>query len=84
MHADYFSGWDETQLQKVLDECKNDGEAAMPNQWCEEHLSFRDLPKLDPEAQDGPKGSDELIVQKLKKLQPNPPLDLQATETAEK
>merc|ERR1719420_864623 len=27
-HADYFSGWDETFLQKVLDECSNESDAA--------------------------------------------------------
>ena len=84
IHADYFSGWDEAELQKVLDECQNDGEAGMPHLWCENHLSFRDVPKLDPEAEDGPRGSDELIVEKLKSIQPYPPLDPQVTVTAEK
>jgi len=74
VHADYFSGWDEAQLQRVLDECSNDSEAASSDAWCENHLSFRDMPKL--------KG-DERIVEKLKGLQPNPPLDLQLTVSSE-
>ena len=27
VHADYFSGWDQQALQKVLDECENESEA---------------------------------------------------------
>lgn len=74
VHADYFSGWDEAQLQRVLDECSNDSEAASSDAWCEDFLIFRDMPKL--------KG-DERIVDKLTKLQPNPPLDLQGTVSPE-
>ena len=32
VHADYFSGWDEVALQKVLDECANNGESASKKQ----------------------------------------------------
>ena len=83
VHSDYFSGWDEAQLQKVLDDCENDGEAAMSNRWCEEHLKFRDMPKLDPEIE-GNGASDTRIVNMLKKLQPSPALDLQSTVSTEK
>ena len=44
-HADYMSGWNATELQRVLDECTNDSDAASPNAWCENHLTFRDAPK---------------------------------------
>jgi hypothetical protein len=27
-HADYFSGWNQTELQNVLDTCENDSEAS--------------------------------------------------------
>jgi len=74
VHADYFSGWDEGQLQAALDACENDSTAAMPNAWCEEHFRFRDLPK---------RKGDERIVEKLRALQPQPPLDLQRTVSAE-
>jgi len=62
VHADYFSGWNKTQLQYVLDTCQNDGEAAMPDKWCEDYLTFRDAPKS--------KGDDN-IVTKLQPLQPS-------------
>ena len=35
-HADYMSGWDEAELQAVLDGCVNDSDAAMPNAFCED------------------------------------------------
>lgn len=65
-HADYFNGWERKTLQRVLDECKNYSEASNPDAWCEKHLTFRDAPK---------KVGDERIIEKLKKLQPNPPID---------
>ena len=68
VHADYFSGWDEQGLQKVLDECKNSGQAAMPDQWCENHLSFRDMPKILPKDVKDPDGSDARIVKMLRKI----------------
>ena len=80
---DYFSGWDQKQLQQVLDECKNDGQAAMPDLWCEKHLSFRDLPKMNPKDVKGPGGSDARIVKMLKNIQPKPALDPRKTVCAE-
>lgn len=76
LHADYMSGWNATFLQQVLDNCINYSEAAMPDAWCEGPglLTFRDAPKIT---------GDENIIQKLQPLQPNPPLDPQATVTAE-
>ena len=44
-HADYMSGWDEVELQAVLDGCSNDSDAAMPNAFCEDFLTFRDGPR---------------------------------------
>jgi len=90
VHSDYFSGWEESELQRVLDTCNNDGEAALSNRWCqqggvgtdaENYFSFRDMPKLDPETQGG---NDHRIRNMLQALQPNPPLDLQSTVSAEK
>lgn len=74
VHADYFSGWAEAELQTVLDECENDSEAASSDAWCESHLHFRDLPKRE---------GDERIVEKLQALQPSPPLDLRTIVSAE-
>lgn len=65
-HADYFSGWDSNELQTVLDQCVNESEAANPDAWCEDFLTFRDAPKTF--------GEDEAIVQKLQVFQP-PPYD---------
>ena len=40
-HSDYFSGWDETELQNVLDNCDNPSEAANPDAFCSNWLTFR-------------------------------------------
>lgn len=40
-HSDYFSGWDETELQNVLDNCENPSEAANPDAFCSDWLTFR-------------------------------------------
>ena len=62
-HADYFSGWDQQELQNVLDNCENESESASPNAWCEDFLTFRDTPKG---------GEDSDIVRKLLSFQPEP------------
>ncbi len=67
-HADYFSGWNSNFLQKVLDECSNDSDAASPDAFCEDFFTFRDGPK------DGQK-EDTNIVDELLPLQPDPPVD---------
>lgn len=69
-HADYFSGWKAAELQNVLDNCSNDSEAANPDAWCEDHVTFRDAPK-----QFGDDVGDVDIVDNLKPLQPDPPID---------
>lgn len=74
-HADYFSGWNESELQNTLDRCRNDGEAAMPDQWCEDHLTFRDAPK---------RTGDTSIIERLHALQPTPRLATRATITDER
>ena len=40
-HSDYFSGWVESELQRVLDNCENESEAASPNAFCSDWLTFR-------------------------------------------
>jgi len=60
-HADYFSGWDSAELQFVLDNCENESEAANPDAWCEDFLTFRDAPKV---------ANDENTIEKLSDLQP--------------
>ena len=40
-HSDYFSGWDEIELQRVLDNCDNPSEAANPDAFCSDWLTFR-------------------------------------------
>ena len=64
-HADYFSGWEASQLQKVLDECENDSMQSAPDAWCEDHVTFRDAPKAE-DVED-----DELRA-KLEPFQPAP------------
>eukprot|EP00091_Calanus_sinicus_P015824 TRINITY_DN3460_c0_g1_i1.p1 TRINITY_DN3460_c0_g1~~TRINITY_DN3460_c0_g1_i1.p1 ORF type:complete len:324 (-),score=69.51 TRINITY_DN3460_c0_g1_i1:466-1413(-) len=44
-HSDYFSGWVEEELQNVLDNCENDSEAANPDAFCSDFLTFRGKPK---------------------------------------
>ena len=66
-HADYFSGWEAAQLQKVLDECENDSMQSAPDAWCEDHVTFRDAPKAEDVE-------DEELREKLEPFQP-PPFD---------
>merc|ERR1711884_392593 len=66
-HSDYFSGWEQEFLQKVLDECENDSFEAMPTDWCEDHMTFRDAPK--------DKSTTEVDKVKLMSLQPRPAFD---------
>ena len=40
-HSDYFSGWVESELQRVLDNCENEGESASPGAFCSDWLTFR-------------------------------------------
>jgi len=44
-HSDYFSGWDHEELQYLLDECENDSEAANPDAFCNDYVTFRPKPK---------------------------------------
>jgi len=71
-HSDYFSGWDETKLQNVLDKCDNPSEAANPNAFCSDFLTFRGKGKTD-----GVQVDDFDIVKDLKTFQPSP-IDTQA------
>merc|ERR1711907_395009 len=76
-HADYVSGWDSTFLQQVLDNCSNEGEAAMPNFFCENYLTYRDGPKCTDENECD--FADPKLLQKLKSIQPTMPLDVKGT-----
>jgi hypothetical protein len=80
IHTDYFSGWDENELQKALDGCAKDKDngsnSAQPDKWCEKYFTFRDAPKM--------KKSDDKIIESLKKIQPSPPMNLQKTVSLEK
>jgi hypothetical protein len=73
-HADYFSGWNQDELQAVLDTCVNDSEAASPDAWCEDHVTFRDAPK------DADLEFDELVI-KLQQIQPDTPFDTSTITT---
>merc|ERR1712226_1468517 len=66
-HSDYFSGWEASFLQTVLDNCQNPSFEAMPTSWCENHVTFRDAPKNH--------ASNDTDIEKLQSLQPNPPFD---------
>ena len=66
-HSDYFSGWDEDKLQHVLDNCDNDSEAAMPNAYCSDFLTFRGKGKTE-----GVQVDDFDIREDLEKIQPAP------------
>lgn len=66
-HADYISGWDEKQLQFVLDNCNTPSMDSEPDSFCEDFLTFRDAPK-------GLGGSDEKLQADLMPFQP-PPLN---------
>ena len=63
-HADYMSGWNSTALQRVLDECENESDAASPDFFCSEQLKYR-TPKVEGEqAEDGD------ILESLRSFQP--------------
>merc|ERR1711959_39508 len=79
-HADYVSGWDVSFLQNVLDNCQNDGEGAMPNNFCEQFLTYRDGPKCTDENTCD--FSDPALLEKVKAFQPDP-LDVKGTIIAE-
>ena len=76
-HVDYVSGWDVDFLQNVLDNCANEGDAAMPNFFCEEYLTFRDGPKCTNAATCD--FADPNLLQKLQAIQPTTPIDVRGT-----
>ena len=76
-HSDYMSGWDEDELQNVLDNCDNDSEAAMPDAFCSNFLTFRGKPK-----QEGVQVEDFDIREDLESIQPSP-IDIKATISSE-
>merc|ERR1711973_455608 len=66
-HSDYFSGWVESELQRVLDNCENESEAASPDAFCSDWLTFRGKDKTEGEqTEDGDIRSD------LETIQPSP------------
>jgi len=71
-HSDYFSGWDEKELQYVLDNCENYSDAANPDAFCSNFLTFRGKPK-----QEGVQVDDDDIRADLEKIQPDP-IDIKA------
>lgn len=70
MHADYFSGWEETFLQTVLDGCDNGSFFSADDQFCENFVSFKDLPKVGSSC-----GTLASNLAKVQAFQP-PPLDM--------
>lgn len=75
-HADYFSGWDEGFLQSVLDNCNNYSEAANPDAFCEDFLTFRGAGDFNTVDCRRGKKDDEDIVSSLQSIQPDPALDV--------
>ena len=76
-HSDYFSGWDETELQRVLDNCDNYSEAANPDAFCSDWLTFRGKGKTE-----GVQVDDDVIRKDLETIQPAP-IDIQGTISPE-
>ena len=70
MHADYFSGWEESFLQSVLDGCDNGSFFSADDQFCEDFLTGKDLPKVGSSC-----GTLESNLAKIQAVQP-PPLDM--------
>ena len=66
-HSDYFSGWNEDELQNVLDNCENPSDAANPDAYCSDFLTFRGKPK-----EEGVQFDDLDIAADLEKIQPDP------------
>lgn len=68
-----MSGWNQTKLQSVLDQCETDSFDANPNSFCEDFLTFRDTPKCtDDNMCDF---TDPALLERIKDFQP-PPLDV--------
>jgi len=76
-HSDYFSGWNDKELQNVLDNCENDSEAANPDAFCSDFLTFRGKAK-----EEGVQVEDDVIRAELEKIQPEP-VDIKATISPE-
>ena len=76
-HSDYFSGWDDELLQYLLDECENYSEAANPDAFCSDFLTFRGHGK-----EDGVQYDDADIVADLQEIQPDP-IDIKGTISPE-
>merc|ERR1712079_311415 len=76
-HSDYMSGWDETELQRVLDNCENPSEAANPDAFCSDWLTFRGKGKVE-----GVQTEDDKIRSDLEDIQP-PLIDIKGTISAE-
>ena len=76
-HSDYFSGWDTAELQNVLDNCDNYAEAAMPDAFCSDWLTFRGKGKTE-----GVQVDDTEISEDLQKIQPEP-VDIKGTISPE-
>ena len=76
-HSDYLSGWDETELQRVLDNCDNYSEAANPDAFCSDWLTFRGKGKTE-----GVQVDDDVIRKDLETIQPAP-IDIQGTISPE-
>jgi len=77
-HSDYMSGWDEKELQDVLDNCDNPSEAANPDFFCSNHLTYRGKAK-----QEGVQTEDDDIRADLEKIQPSP-INITGTISPEK
>jgi len=73
-HADYMSGWNQTFLQHLLDDCQNPSETASPDAFCENILTYRGSTKVTGQAHE-----DDDISDKLQNIQPT--LDVSAITT---
>lgn len=73
-HSDYWSGWNQTELQSLLDDCSNPSETAAPDAFCENILTYRGSVKQTGVAVD-----DDKIEETLKEIQ-GPPLQPQVMQ----
>merc|ERR1712226_878989 len=80
-HADYMMGWDQAILQNVLDNCQESTFDTAFQDSCRNFLTYRtpSLEELSVGCNDDDCDPFPLLLNEVRALQPNPPLDTQGT-----